>query len=100
MVRFVILYDVPADTAAFDAHYHDVHLPLAKKLPGLRRYTISRGLTTVQGAKVHLAAELDFDDMAALQAAFGSPEGQAAAKDVGEFAGDRVQSMIFEVEEV
>lgn len=99
MVRFVILYDVPADPAAFDAHYRDVHLPMAKKLPGLRRYTISRGLTTVQGAKVHLAAELDFDDMAALQAAFGSPEGQAAARDVQEFAGDRVHSMIFEVEE-
>jgi uncharacterized protein (TIGR02118 family) len=99
MVRFVILYDVPADPAAFDAHYRDVHLPLAKKLPGLRKYTVSRGLVTLQGTPVHLVAELDFDDMGALQAAFGSPEGDAAAKDVQEFAGDRVHSMIFEVED-
>jgi uncharacterized protein (TIGR02118 family) len=39
MVRFLILYNKPDDAPAFERHYHDVHMPLAKKLPGLRRAT-------------------------------------------------------------
>ena len=36
MVRFMVLYDQPEDAEAFDRHYRVVHIPLAKKLPGLR----------------------------------------------------------------
>jgi uncharacterized protein (TIGR02118 family) len=100
MIRFIILYDPPADADAFDRHYREVHIPLVRKLPGLLRYTISAGITPVQGNQpCHLIAELDFTDLAALQGAFGSPAGQAAAADVAEMVGDRVRSMIFEVEE-
>ena len=42
MVRFLAMYDKPDDPEAFDRHYREVHIPLAAKLPGLRRYTISR----------------------------------------------------------
>ena len=35
---------------------------------------------------IHLMAILTFDNMAAVQAAFGSPEGKAAAADVPKFA--------------
>lgn len=42
MMRFLVVYETPRDPAAFDLHYREVHIPLAKKLPGLRRYTISR----------------------------------------------------------
>src|ERR1039457_2495216 len=41
MVRFLVLYDKPQDAAAFDRHYREVHVPMAEKLPGLRRYTVS-----------------------------------------------------------
>jgi uncharacterized protein (TIGR02118 family) len=37
-----VLYDRPDDPEAFDRHYRDVHIPLARKIPGLRRYTVSR----------------------------------------------------------
>jgi uncharacterized protein (TIGR02118 family) len=101
MVRFLILYDAPADPEAFDAHYRDVHIPLARKLPGLLRYTVSQGLTTVQGAPTHLTAELDFPDLATMQAAFQSPAGQAAAADVEVLTGGSgVHSMVYEVTEV
>jgi uncharacterized protein (TIGR02118 family) len=102
MVRFLVLYEKPDDPEAFDRHYREVHIPLAKKLPGLRRYTISRGaLAGVRGGKpFHLVAELDWDDMDALRLAFASPEGQATAADVPTFAPSGVHSMIFEVEEV
>ena len=37
MVRFLVLYDTPEDPAVFDKHYSEVHIPLAKQLPGLQR---------------------------------------------------------------
>ena len=43
MASLVVLYKTPKDPAAFDKHYSEKHIPLAKKIPGLRRYEISRG---------------------------------------------------------
>lgn len=101
MVRFLVLYNTPEDTAAFDRHYREVHIPLAKKLPGLRRYTIGHQATSIRGGgPYYLIAELEWDNMTALQKAFQSPEGQATAQDVPTFASGGVQSMVYEVEEV
>jgi len=41
MARFIVMYDTPSDVEAFERHYNDVHIPLAKQYPGLRRYTRS-----------------------------------------------------------
>jgi len=101
MMRFLAAYETPSDPAAFDRHYREVHVPLAKQLPGLRRYTISRGATAVRGGEpFYLIAELDWDDIGALRAAFASPVGQATARDAAELATNGARSMIFEVEEV
>jgi uncharacterized protein (TIGR02118 family) len=101
MVRFLVLYDKPEDPAEFDRHYREVHIPLTRKLPGLRRYTISRDPTAIRGGEpYYLIAELDWDDMTALEHAFQSPEGQATAQDVSKLAGGGVQSMIFDLEDV
>ena len=72
---------------------------LAKKLPGLRRYTVSRNGAAVRGGEpFYLVAELDWDDMDALRAAFASPEGQATARDIAELVPDGgIRSMIFEL---
>jgi len=60
-----------------------VHLPLAKTLPGLQRYTVSRNILPAdKSASYYLVAELDWTDMAALQRAFQSPEGQAIGQDI------------------
>jgi uncharacterized protein (TIGR02118 family) len=99
MVRFLVLYNMPEDPGEFDRYYREVHIPLAKKLPGLRRYTTSRGMTLVRGEAFYMIAELDFDDRAALRAAFESPEGQAAAEDVAKFATGGSHSMIFDIED-
>jgi uncharacterized protein (TIGR02118 family) len=102
MVRFLVLYDTPRDPAAFERHYREVHIPLARKLPGLRRYTLSRNAVPVRGGMpFHLVAELEWDTMDDLRTAFGSPQGQATAADVAELAPEGgVRSMIFEVEEI
>ena len=83
MVRFLAVYDKPDDPDVFDRHYREVHIPLAKKLPGLRRYTISRDPSpTRDGEAYYLIAELDWEDMSALRHAFQTPEGRAYNDDV------------------
>jgi uncharacterized protein (TIGR02118 family) len=101
MMRLMVLYGRPTDTDAFDRHYRDVHIPLAKKLPGLRRYTVSRGVNVAFGEDAaYLVAELDFDDAAAMQASMGTPEGKAAGADmVANLASGGVRNLVFEVGE-
>jgi uncharacterized protein (TIGR02118 family) len=102
MARLVVLYGAPKDAAAFDAHYFEKHVPLAWAIPGLRAYDVSRGPVATPGgpAPYHLVATLTFDDVAAIQAAFASPEGLAAAADVQTFATGGADMLIFETREV
>ncbi len=98
MANLVVLYGSPQDPAAFDEYYHSIHLPIAKKIPGLRGYQVSQGpVTTPSGlARYHLIATLMFDDVPAIHAAFASPEGLAAAADVANFATGGAEMLIFE----
>jgi len=104
MTRFLILYNKPDDVHAFERHYNETHIPLAKKMPGLRRYTISRNVVAIPGGEpYYLVAELDWDDRAVLQRALQSHEGQATAQDLADHLARRspgVRSMIYEVEDV
>jgi uncharacterized protein (TIGR02118 family) len=86
--QLTVLYNHPDDAAAFDKHYDEVHIPLASKMPGLRRYTVSHPAPGPDGSKpdYHLVAVLEFDDEAAFGAAVTSAEGQAATGDVPNFA--------------
>jgi uncharacterized protein (TIGR02118 family) len=88
MARLVVMYKTPKDPAAFDRHYFETHIPLAKKIPGLRKYEVNEGpiMSPAGPSGLHLIAVLHFDDMAAIQKAFQSPEGQAAGADVATFA--------------
>ncbi len=98
--RFLALYETPTDPEAFDRHYHEVHIPLGRRLPGLRRYAVGRDVAAVRGAPYYLIAELEWDTMEELRAAFASPEGRATAADAArlqEFA--LVRSMTFTVDD-
>jgi uncharacterized protein (TIGR02118 family) len=102
MARLVVTYKTPRDAAAFDKHYFDRHVPLAKKIPGLKKYEVNNGpvATPAGPSGIHLVAILHFDDMAAIQSAFASAEGQAAAADVQTFATGGVDMYLFETREV
>jgi uncharacterized protein (TIGR02118 family) len=94
--RFLALYETPADPEAFDRHYREIHIPLGWRLPRLRRYAVSRDAAAVRGAPYYLVAELDWDTMDELRAAFASPEGRATAADAARLAElAPVRSMIF-----
>ena len=102
MARVVVLYKTPKDPAAFDNYYFATHVPIAKRIPGLREYEVSQGAVASPGGAsgVHLTAILHFDDMAAVQRAFASPEGQAAVADVGKFATGGVDIFMFDQRKV
>jgi uncharacterized protein (TIGR02118 family) len=102
MARLVVMYKTPKDAAAFDKHYFGTHIPIAKKIPGLRKYEISNGpvVTPAGPSGFHLIATLHFDNMAALQNAFASAEGQAAAADVQTFTTDPPNMLLFDSREV
>ena len=100
--RFIVLWGTPTDAEAFDRHYREVHIPLASRLPGLRRYTLSRNPAPIRGEEpLHQVAELDWDDVAALRNAFESQVGRATADDVNHLAQwASVRSVVFEVEDL
>jgi uncharacterized protein (TIGR02118 family) len=88
MVRAVVLYGPPEDPDAFERYYAETHTALAKAIPGLQRFEAASAVATPDGTAVpyQRIAELTFADMDALQAGFGSEEGQAAVDDIPNFA--------------
>jgi len=101
MAKLVVLYRKPSDPEAFDAYYASTHAPLAKKIPGLKRYEISTGpVSTPAGESPwHLVALLGFDSVDALKAGLASPQGQAAAGDLGNFAQAGAELLIFDTKD-
>jgi uncharacterized protein (TIGR02118 family) len=99
MVKLVVAYGQPEDPAAFDEHYAGTHIPLVEKIPNLRRFESGKVLGAPDGSAppFYYLAELSFDDAEQLQAAMGSPEGQAAGADVETFASGGATLMIAQV---
>jgi uncharacterized protein (TIGR02118 family) len=100
----LVIYRLPKSVEEFDRHYFGIHVPLAKKIPGLRKYEVSDGpiATPVGPSNVHRIGTLYFDNLAAIEKAFASPEGKAAGADRRLFAPDDsgVQMFLFDNREV
>ncbi len=98
MARLLVMYRTPQDAGAFDRYYAETHIPIAKRLPGLRKYEISRGAVASPAgdSNYHLIAILQFDDVPAIEAAVASPEGQAAVADLANFASGGADIFMFE----
>jgi uncharacterized protein (TIGR02118 family) len=102
MAQLLVMYKTPNDAAAFDKYYFEKHVPVAKRIPGLRKYEVSKGpvATPAGPSGYRLVAILDFDDLAAIQGAFASVEGQAAVADVQNFATGGVDIFMFDTRPV
>lgn len=84
MAKLIAIHRTTADPTAYDRHYFDKHVPLAKALPGLRKYEVSDGpvLNGDEPTDIHLVAVLHFDSADAVRAALSSPEGDASLGDL------------------
>jgi uncharacterized protein (TIGR02118 family) len=83
MAQMIVIYKMPKNPAGFDRHYFEVHVPLTRQLPGLRKLEMNRGpIISLYGASdVHLVATLRFDSLCDINAAFMSECGRACAAD-------------------
>jgi uncharacterized protein (TIGR02118 family) len=89
MTKLIALYRNPSDAAAFDKHYFDVHIPLVRKFPGLKKLEVTRVTGAPIGeAKFHLMAEMYFETKDAMDSALASSEGKAVTRDIMSFAAD------------
>lgn len=102
MAKLFAIYQQPEDPAAFDAYYFDKHVPLAKTLPGLKSYEVTRGDVMGMAGKhgAYLVAILEFESMAAIASAMSSSQGQATAADLANFASAGVDVMMGETKRV
>ena len=99
--RLVVSYGQPTDTGAFDDYYRDTHVPLATKIPGLRKFTVGHPQPLDPSIDApYMVAELDFDSEEAMGQGFASNEGQAAGADVANFATGGATMTHYEVREI
>lgn len=99
MVKATVIYNHPADAAAFEKHYAVAHLPIAAKLRGIARLELTKFSVGPDGGKpaFYRMAELYFRTPQQLQEAFGSPEGKAVIDDLPRFATGGVTLLIGDV---
>lgn len=43
MARLVVMYRDPKNVDVFDKYYFEKHIPIAKRIRGLRKYEVSQG---------------------------------------------------------
>jgi uncharacterized protein (TIGR02118 family) len=102
MVRLLVLYGHPRDPEAFDRYYAEIHIPLAKRMQGFKKWTIGKVLGTPDGkpSDYYYIADLYAESREAIEAVLATPEGQAAVKDVPNYASGGVTFLYSEVDEV
>src|SRR5215210_4011072 len=100
--KVVVMYGTPTDAATFQRQYTDEHIPLAKRIPGLRSFEVSDGTVNTPAGPAPYASIvlLTFDSLADLQAGVGSPEGQAAVAHAQQIATGGLSIYIYESREV
>ena len=102
MAKLYAIYQEPADEAAFDAYYFSSHVPLAKTIPGLLSYEVTRGNVMGMAGKhgVYLVATLAFESMESIALAMASDEGRATAADLANFASAGVDVLMADTQMV
>ena len=87
MIKLTVLYGQPTNKEAFEDYYANTHLPIVAKMSGHTRaeFTIFMNQSDNSSAFYRMA-EFWFPNPEALQQTMASPEGQATAADLANFA--------------
>ena len=98
MTQMLIMYNQPADPAAFDTYYFETHVPIFAQTPGIRSVTFNHGpISALAGVNhVYLVAQVTSDSMDDLTTALASAPAQAAVADLPNFAGAGVTILTFD----
>lgn len=99
MVKLTVLFGNPADAKAFEEHYANQHLSLARRIPNVQRFESGR-VSAVDGSAppYYRIAEVWFESGERMNDALSSQEGQAASSDLSNFATGGATFFVSEVE--
>jgi len=87
MPTLMVLYPTPTDADTFSRRYRDEHAPMVAEHLSTARFKAYRVVGSPAGPPPYaLVAQLAFDSDAAMQAALGTPGGQATAAHAGEIS--------------
>jgi uncharacterized protein (TIGR02118 family) len=102
MTRLLVLYGHPKDPAAFDKYYREAHIPIAKRMKGLKKWTVGKvqGTPGDQPSPYYYIADLYMESRAEFETLLASPEGQAAVADVPNYATGGVTFVYSEIEQI
>lgn len=102
MIRLLVLYGHPKNPSAFDKYYEEVHIPIAKKMKGLKKWSIGKAAGAADGgpSPYYYVADLYAESREAMEAILATPEGKAAVADVPNYADGGVTFIYTECEEV
>lgn len=99
-MKLIALYHRPDDTSAFDDAYFNTHVPLIKKVPGLKEITVTRFTRTIMGDEMgdglYMIAVMRFRDADSLKTGMKSPEMAEAGENLNSFAEGLVTLMFGE----
>jgi uncharacterized protein (TIGR02118 family) len=102
MIRLLVLYGHPTDPAAFDKYYREKHIPIARRMKGLKKWSVGKvqGTPDGQPSPYYYVAYLVMESREEFERLLASPEGQAAVADVPNYATGGVTFLYTEVEEI
>ena len=81
MASIIVLFGRPTDPQGFDEQYWKEHIPIAKKMPGLKKYTVHKVVAAPRGEPAfYQVVELEFENMDALKKALESPEARESGR--------------------
>lgn len=102
MIRLLVLYGHPQDPAEFDRYYRETHIPIAKRMKGLKKWTVGKVQGTPGGepSPYYYVADLYMESREDFETLLASPAGQAAVADVPNYASGGVTFLYTEVDEI
>jgi uncharacterized protein (TIGR02118 family) len=98
MFKLIALYKTPENVDAFESHYKEVHMPICRKIPGIKEVRLNRVFGGPMGkSPFYLQAELCWESKEAFTEGVKSPASMESGKDIMNFAKGLVD--VFFVEE-
>ena len=81
MAKIIVLFGRPKDPELFEKQYWEDHVPMAKQMPGLRKYTVHKVVSAPRGEPAYYqVVELEFDNMDSLRKAIESQAGRDSGR--------------------
>ena len=90
MYQLVALYAQPPDRADFDAKYFGEHMPLAAKIPHVKRVECVRSTDGKRPAPYYMVTTITWENAEDFAASMRSPESEAANACLMSFAKELV----------